>query len=221
MAVLLTGAPVAWRLVALPSPDTTSTAPATAAATTVPLPEAPPSWIRVGDERATYAVPRRWHRGGYEDLIAYREEGDVIASGRAMATSSVRRCVTRVQGVQTAPVAWAALTDPVESDNAAGVARATALAWARGYAGLPASATGAPTQRSAVLADGHRAHVARLVLDLGGGEGGCGGGPAEVAVVARRAGGRVVSLVVARHLDASGSPADPTYDAVLGSLRAG
>jgi hypothetical protein len=136
----------------------------------------------------------------------------VIASGRGQAVLSVDRC----------PVAWAVLADPVRSTNSSGVAEATALAWARGYAGLPVG-SGLTASRAAPveLAAGGTAQSSRVEVALGEAEPGCAGQRAELTAVARQAGAEVVVLVVARYLDVPGAPSDAAYEGVVGSLDAG
>lgn len=167
-------------------------------------------WVRVASGSASYAVPTGWQRRPAGERIAYREDSAVIASGRGYALAAVTGC----------PVAWAALADPVRSSNVAGVVRATALAWARGYAGLPEAARLRVVTDQVVLGDGGAARRARVQVDLGR-SGGCAGERAELTAVSREVDGHVVTLVVARYLDVDGAPDDATYDAVLASLRAG
>lgn len=182
------------------------------------LPAAPDGWVRTGSADATYAVPPGWQTA--RGPIAYREDGRVIAAGSAMSTSSAQSCVATDGGVaRSAPVAWAALAEPVESTNPRGVAVATVLAWARGYAGLPASALERPRTRVVELADGRRAQSARVVLDLGGGGPGCATGRAEITAVSARAGGRVDSLVVARRLGGRATLTPAARASELGSLE--
>lgn len=155
-------------------------------------------WTRVTAGGAAYAVPPAWTVQPAEQQVAYREAGVVIASGRGHAVTSVDGC----------PVAWAVLADPVRSANTAGVAKATALAWARGYAGLPARSL------PVVVVDGVRARV-EVPLE---GAVGCAGERAELTAVARPVGDAVVALVVARYLDVRGAPSDTAYARMLGSL---
>lgn len=161
----------------------------------------PGGWTRVTVGAASYAVPPAWVVQPGEQQVAYREEGAVIAAGRGHAVSSIAGC----------PVAWAVLAEPVRSGNPAGVAQATALAWARGYAGLPGRAL------PAVVVDGASARVEVPLDDAAG----CAGARAELTAVARPAGDRVVTLVVARYLDVPGAPSDSAYAGVLESLAAG
>jgi hypothetical protein len=164
-----------------------------------PSASVPEGWARVQVGAASYAVPPGWSRRPASERVAYREDGAVIALGRGQAMLSVRAC----------PLAWAVLADPVRSSNVRGVAEATALAWARGYAGLPDD--GRLVVRSA-------AGRARVEIDLGRGSG-CAGERAELTVAAQQEGARVVALVVARYLDVPGAPSDATYDGVMGSFR--
>lgn len=165
----------------------------------------PASWVRVGVGQVSYAVPPAWSRRPAAERVAYREDGAVIVSGRGQALLSARGC----------PVAWAVLADGVRSTNPAGVVEATALAWARGYAGLPVGA-GLRASR-AVPADGGVAWRSRVDVDLGDGTD-CAGRRAELTAVARPSGAEVVTLVVARYLDVPGGPSDAAYDGVVGSL---
>lgn len=169
--------------------------------------EVPASWVRVGVGPAAYAVPPAWSRRPVSERVAYREDGAVIASGRGQAVLSLRGC----------PVAWALLADPVRSTNVRGVAEATALAWARGYAGLP-SGSGLVASPAATTADGQRGW-SRVGVDLGAGSG-CAGERAELTAIAQQSGAEVVALVVARYLDVPGAPPDAAYEGVVGSLSA-
>lgn len=160
-------------------------------------PVVPGGWASVRVGSMSYAVPPAWSRRPAAERVAYREDGAVIAVGRGQAVLSAHGC----------PVAWAVLADPVRSTNLAGVAEATALAWARGYAGLPAG-------RLPVTGRGDRA---RVVVELGEAAG-CAGERAELTAVARQHGAAVVALVVARYLDVPGAPTDAAYEGVVGSL---
>ncbi|HSX68374.1 hypothetical protein [Nocardioides sp.] len=175
--------------------------------------EVPASWVRVGVGQAAYAVPPAWSRRPVSERVAYREDGAVIASGRGQAVLSAQGC----------PVAWAVLADPVRSTNVSGVAEATALAWARGYAGLPI-ASGLVASGAATTEDGQRGW-SRVRIDLGADAGagagsGCAGERAELTAVAQQSGADVVALVVARYLDVPGAPPDAAYERVVGSLSA-
>ncbi|MDO7868716.1 hypothetical protein [Nocardioides jiangxiensis] len=179
----------------------------------------PPRWVRVRVGDASYAVPRTWQRRPAAERTAYREGGAVIAAGRGQALSWGNDCRTDFAPV---PGGWAVLPDPVAATDAAGVAAATAVAWARGYAGLPATKTlAASPAREVRLAGGGRGLVAQVTVDTTDSANPCAGQRAELTAVARQAGGRVVTLVVARYLDVRGAPGDAVYAAVLGSLRVG
>lgn len=175
----------------------------------------PRGWVRVAVGEVAYAVPAAWSRRPAGEQVAYREDGAVIASGRGQALSSVHGC----------SMAWAVVADSVRSSNPAGVAEATALAWARGYAGLPegaplrASPAGEDAPAEEDAAGGGQAARSRVVVDLGDGPG-CGGERAELTAVARQVGAEVVALVVARYLNVRGAPSDAAYEGVLGSLTA-
>lgn len=168
-------------------------------------------WQRIASGAVTYAVPPEWSRRRVTERVAYREDGVVISSGRGYAQHSVGGC----------PVAWSVLADPVQSTNAPGVARATALAWARGYAGLP---SGTPLEAAvgAGVMGGADASLAgataRVEVPLGDAAG-CAGERAELTALATRSGDAVVVLVVARYLSVPGAPTNAAYAGVLGSLR--
>lgn len=164
--------------------------------------------VRVGD--LSYAVPPAWARRPAGERVAYREDGAVIAAGRGQALLSVDAC----------PLAWAVLADPVTSSNVDGVAEATALAWARGYAGLPSEARleASPAEATSVVA-GASAERSRVEVDLAGASG-CAGERAELTAVAVRSGAQVVTLVVARYLDVPGTPSDTAYQGMLRSFGA-
>jgi hypothetical protein len=165
--------------------------------------------VRVASGSASYSVPPEWVRRPVGERIAYREDGAVIASGGAMAT---------LAGACDAPTAWAALADPVRSSNVGGVVRATALAWARGYAGLPEAARLRAVTGPVTLGNGAATRQARVAVDLGPSDG-CAGTQAELTAVSREVDGQVVTLVVARYRGVAGGPDDATYDAVLASLE--
>lgn len=166
-------------------------------------PEPPAAWGRVEVGEVSYAVPPAWSRRPAVEQVAYREDGAVIASGRGQAVLTVRGC----------PVAWAVLADPVRSTSVTGVAEATALAWARGYGGLPA---GSGLTAASAIAEGPRWR-SRVRVDLGDGSG-CAGERAELTAVAQQSGTQVVTLVVARYLEVPGAPSDTAYDGVVGSF---
>ena len=179
----------------------------------------PAHWVRVRVDDASYAVPRAWQRRPAAQRTAYREDGAVIASGRGQALSWRNSCRTDFAPV---PGGWAVLADPVVSTNPAGVAEATAVAWARGYAGLPADAPLTASSAQPVrLASSGTAAASRVVIDTSDSANPCAGERAELTAVARRVGDSVVTLVVARYLGVRGAPGDAAYAAVLGSLRAG
>ena len=170
-----------------------------------------PRWVAVRVGHLSYAVPPAWARRPAGERVAYREDGAVIAAGRGQALLSLDGC----------PVAWAVLAGPVTSSNVAGVAEATALAWARGYAGLPSEARleASPAEATTVVA-GAGAERSRVEVDLAGAAG-CAGERAELTAVAVRSGAQVVTLVVARYLDVPGAPSDAAYEGVLRSFGAG
>lgn len=175
--------------------------------------QAPAGWQRVATGRASYVVPPGWSRRPPGERVAYREGGVVIASGRGYAAGHAEgpEVSSATRSAAECPVAWAVLADPVRSSNAAGLAKATALAWARGYAGLPTSAL------PSVTVDGPRA---RVEVPLGEGAPGCAGEWAELTAVAQPVGDAVVALVVARYLDVPGGLSDAAYDGVVGSFTA-
>ncbi len=182
--------------------------PTTAATETGPGARSAWATVRVGP--LSYAVPPAWARRPAGERVAYREDGAVIAAGRGQSLLSAGGC----------PVAWAVLADPVAASNPSGVAEATALAWARGYAGLPSGAGLEASPAEAVALAGGSAERSRVEVDLAEGSG-CAGERAELTAVARRSGDQVVALVVARYLDVPGTPSDAAYDGVLGSFGAG
>ena len=177
----------------------------------------PGDWQRIETDGASYAVPPGWRARPARERSAYREEGKIVASGRGGAQSWANGCRTDFAPI---PVAWAILADPVRATNPAGVAEASAAAWARGYAADP---SGTPRQAGAAtplaLTDGGTAMASSLTVDLTGSANPCDGDSAELTAVAVQRGDRVVTLVVARYLEVEGAPSDAEYAAVLASLR--
>lgn len=189
-----------------------------AAAEPVSAPAVPSDWQRIDVDGTTYAVPPGWRARPADERSAYREGGKIVASGRGSAQSWANDCRTDFAPI---PVAWAILADPVVATNPAGVAQASAAAWARGYAADP---TGTPRQAGTAqplaLADGSTAMASSLTVDLTGSANPCDGDSAELTAVAVQRDGRVLTLVVARYLEVEGAPGDAEYAAMLASLHA-
>lgn len=201
------------------SPRPQETGAASLALSAVSAPGVPDDWQRIAIGDTTYAVPQGWRARPARERSAYREEGKIVASGRASAESWANDCRTDFAPI---PAAWAILAEPVVATNPAGVAEASAAAWARGYAADP---SGTPRQASPArplpLADGGTAMASSLTVDLTGSANPCDGDSAELTAVALQRGDRVVTLVVARYLEVEGAPSDEEYAAVLASLHAG
>lgn len=180
--------------------------------------QVPAGWRSVeGPHGGSYAVPRSWQPRPPAEQVAYRDEGEVAVSGDALAQSWDNDCRADLAPV---PVAWALLGAPVHASNPDGVARASAAAWARGYAAMgPGAAVPKPAVRPVRLATGETATAAAVVLDLHGSANPCAGDSAELTVVAVADGAEVRSLVVARYLGVRGSPSDAAYSGMVGSLR--